>query len=1185
MAKLPRGTVTLLFTDIAGSTRMLQDLGRDRYVRALGVHRRLLREAFKRHGGVEVEMQGDSFHFAFIQARDAVAAAAEAQQALAGFDWQHEPIRVRIGIHTGEPVVVDNLFAGIDVHRAARVMSAGHGGQVLLSETTRALVEAELPQELSVVDLGEQWLKDLVRPERLCQLVVDGLPAEFPMLTTVEPGHASVPAGPPPKVEAIEVRAHRLQERKTVSVLVCDLFGLAGPPGGDPEDDQALAAQARRRVRREVEAFGGTVEKTIGDAVVAVFGAPLAHEDDAERAVRAGLRIVEAIVDDMDGGPSFQVTVGVDTGEAVVSHERAEGEDEALVVGAVVGRATRIQAGAPADGVVVGTETYRQTQRVFAYEELEHLHLKGAPEPIALWRATAPRARFGTDLTRSHTVPLVGRELERRLLESAFERAVHDDSVQLVTLVGEPGLGKSRLVAELFEYVDGQPALVRWRQGRCLPYGEGITFWALGEIVKAQAGILESDTAEAAAAKLDAAVPADESDREWLKARLAPLVGVDSGPAVEREEAYSAWRRFLEALASDGPAVIVFEDLHWADEALLAFLEYLADWAEGVPLLILCTARPELYERHPAWAGGKRNATSVNLARLSDDETARLISALLDAAVLPDDVQTLILERAGGNPLYAEEFVRMLGDRQLLVQSGGSLRLREGADVPFPEGIQALIAARLDTLTAERKAMLQDAAVLGKVFWAGAVAAMTGRDVGVVRDAFHELSRMELVRPARLSSMAGEAEYAFWHVLVRDVAYAQVPRAARSQKHRAAAEWIERQAPGRIEDLADVLAHHYMHALELARTAGAHAEAVELEARALRFLVLAGDRSLSLDVAQAGSYYARALDLAPSDHPERQVILMRRLEALRQSGRYVEGLEILDVALQTPGLSDLDVGLFRLEQGWMLSLAGRVEQAIEALEEGLDVTERGRDDVVGQLRLQLARALTIQGEFEPALEHVIESQRIFEEHENLRGLSMCARLEGDVYRKLERRDEAASTLERGLRLAESVGSVEELGGCLINLSLVEHERGALDAAIAYCRRAVAEFERIGHGSGRAQGYANLAQMLADAGAYEEALEYCERSQLVARGIGHALSIADTTDTMAAIALRRGELALAAARAEEAAALYLDIGAAPQAAQSLRIAAEAWEAQGEAGRAGASAERARALASQPEASPR
>jgi class 3 adenylate cyclase/tetratricopeptide (TPR) repeat protein len=681
------------------------------------------------------------------------------------------------------------------------------------------------------------------------------------------------------------------EERKVVTVLFCDLVGFtARSDSADPEDIRARIRPYHRRLRQEIERLGGIVEKFIGDAVMAVFGAPVAHEDDAERAVRAGLRILEAIDDlnEADQGLELSVRIGINTGEAVVALGAAPEAGEGIVTGDVVNTASRLQSAAPVSGIVVGAVTYRTTQDLFDYERLEPVQVKGKAERVEIWRATAARARFGTDLTRTHVTALVGRELELTLLRGTYERAVRDSAVQLVTVVGEPGVGKSRLVSEVFAHIDALPYLVRWRQGRCLPYGEGVSFWGLGEIVKAEAGILDSDPAETAAAKLDAVVPAGEADREWIRARLAPLVGLDTGPAAGHEEAFAAWRRFIELLAASRPTVLVFEDLHWADDAMLAFLEHLIEWSEGVPLLLLCTARPELYERQPGWAGGKRNAATVNLAPLSDEETSRLIAALLGRAVMPAELQALILERAGGNPLYAEEFVRMLNDRDLLVRTGGTLLLKEGAQIDLPDSVQALIAARLDTLSVERKALLQDAAVLGKVFWAGAAAVMSGRDEHAVRGDLHELSRKEFVRSVRASSIAGEDEYVFWHMLVRDVAYAQIPRAARARRHRAAAEWLEQRAPERVEDLADVLAYHYLQALELARSAAQGAEAAELEAPALRFLLLAGDRSLGLDVARAEAHYAKALELAAPGHPQRGEVLAGRAEALQYAGRHAE---------------------------------------------------------------------------------------------------------------------------------------------------------------------------------------------------------------------------------------------------------------------------------------------------------
>ena len=422
---------------------------------------------------------------------------------------------------------------------------------------------------------------------------------------------------------------------------------------------------------------------------------------------------------------------------------------------------------------------------------------------MSAWQAISATSRFGVDAEAAPPTPFVGRDRELRLLQDTFERMVGESAIQLVTITGEPGVGKTRLLAEFRTWVDDRAELVYWRQGRCLPYGDGITFWALGEIVKAHAGILESDAPAEAAAKLGQAV-AGADDAEWLQDRLGPLVGLAGGGQTDREESSRAWQRFIESIAADRPLVLLFEDLHWADDALLEFVERLVDWSSGLPILVLCTGRPELYESHPAWGGGKRNSTTVALSPLSQDETAHLIAALLEAAVLPAETQAALLDRAGGNPLYAEEYARLF------------LELGSAEDLPLPDSVQGLIAARLDTLPPDRKGLLQDAAVIGKVFWAGALESIGERSHEDVREGLHQLARKELLRPARLSSVEGQTEFSFWHALIRDVAYGQIPRSARAAKHEAAADWLEEMAGERVADHADLLAHHTTEALALA---------------------------------------------------------------------------------------------------------------------------------------------------------------------------------------------------------------------------------------------------------------------------------------------------------------------------------------------------------------------------------
>jgi class 3 adenylate cyclase/tetratricopeptide (TPR) repeat protein len=757
---------------------------------------------------------------------------------------------------------------------------------------------------------------------------------------------------------------HLAEERKVVTSLFCDLVGFtATSESADPEDVGRMLAAYFAMARAQIESHGGVVEKFIGDAVVGVFGVPAAHEDDPERAVRAALRIAEdAEALEAVGGTPLRLRIGINTGEALVRLGITPGSGEGFLAGDAINTASRLQSVAPEMGVAVGEATHEATAQVFDYEELEPATLKGKSEPVRVFHAKRPRARLGTDLTRTHETPFIGREIDLALLKGIFDKTVAAETVQLVTVVGEPGLGKSRIVAELATYIDAQPNLVIWRQGRCMPYGEGITFWALGEILKAHAGILESDAPNVAETKLDAVLP-EGSERAWFRQRLLPLLGIEATSSAEREELFTAWRRFLEQIAEERPTVLVFEDLHWADDAMLAFLEHLADRAEGVPMLVVGTARPELFERRPDY-GRLRNATPINLSPLSEEETARLVSTLLRTAVIPVELQQPILDRAGGNPLYAEEFVRLLKDRGLLVERGSSWELQDGAEVPFPDSVQALIAARLDTLGPEAKSMLADAAVVGKVFWAGAVAAMGDYDPADVTDTLRELSRKELVHPARRSSIEGESEHAFWHILTRDVAYAQLPRGSRASRHVAAARWIESKAPERSEDLADVLAYHYATALELARAAGETDLSAELEAPALRFLILAGERALGLDTAAALANFERALALTPPGHPDRARVLVRFGEAALDSARSAEAAAALEEAIsafhergdllaEVRAMFQLVAAIFVLGEARSYEIGAEALAILEPLPPG--------PELVGAL-IEVARARTLSGE-------------------------------------------------------------------------------------------------------------------------------------------------------------------------------------------------------------------------------
>jgi class 3 adenylate cyclase len=847
-----------------------------------------------------------------------------------------------------------------------------------------------------------------------------------------------------------EAPAPPREERKVVTVLFCDLVGsTARAEGADPEDVRALLSAYHERVRRELERFGGTVEKFIGDAVMALFGAPTAHEDDPERAVRAALAIREWAAEDGD----LQVRIGITTGEALVSLSANPQAGEAMASGDVVNTAARLQTAAPINGLVVDETTYRATERVIDYREHEPVEAKGKAQRVPIWQAVEARARFGVDVRPGVRAPLVGRKHELDALVGALARVRHEREPQLVTLIGMPGIGKSRLVWELFQAVGRDPELIYWRQGRSLPYGEGVTYWALGEMVKAQAGILETDKPELAAAKLSRVVSEllpDAAAARWVEAHLHPLVGISVPSGLsgdEHGEAFAAWRRFFETLAEQRPLVLVFEDLHFADDGLLDFVDHLVDWASGVPILVVCSARPELLARRPGWGGGKSNATTLSLAPLAEHETAALVHALLERTVLPAETQTSLLERAGGNPLYAEEFASMVAEHGAGVTDG---------ELPLPESVQGIIAARLDALPVEEKTLLQGAAVVGKVFWLGSAAAIAGLDLRTAEERLHRLQRREFVRRQRHSSVAEETEFAFRHLVVRDVAYGQIPRAARAEKHRLAAEWIG--LLGRPDDHAELLAHHYASALEFARAARQDTEAPAERARlALRD---AGDRAVGLGAnAAAARFYGAALELWPDDS-ERPHVLLRTGRARFDSAE--EGLEELEAAV---------AGLLAQGDG---ATAAEAESVL-----GSYFWRKGRNDLTNE---HDERAEALLKDAPPSASKAWVLTR-------LSGRHMVA----------DRADEAIRLGEQAIQMAEELGRDDILVEALNNVGTARANTGDWEGFHAL-ERAIALARKTNRNPSRAQG--NYAESLREYGDLRRSRELFEQARREAELRGH-----------------------------------------------------------------------------------
>ena len=857
------------------------------------------------------------------------------------------------------------------------------------------------------------------------------------------------------------------EERKVVTCLFCDLVGFtARAEQMDPEDVRRLLQPYHSRVRSELERFGGTVEKFIGDAVMAVFGAPIAHEDDPERAVRAALAIREALAE----AGELEIRIGITTGEALIALGARPEVGEGMASGDVVNTAARIQAAAPVGSVLVDETTYRATERAIEYGKAEPIEAKGKTSAISVWDALRARARVGVE--RVGGAPLVGREQELTLLRETFARVTRERRSQLLTLVGVPGIGKSRLVFELFQTIEsGDFGLVFWRHGRSLPYGDGVTFWALSEMVKAQAGILESDTPEDADEKLRQAVARfvpDAAEAGWVERHLRPLAGLETDEtwtADRRTEAFAAWRRFFEALAETRPLVLVFEDLHWADEALLDFVDHLVDWASGVPILALCTARPELLARRPVWGGGKVNSSTILLSPLSEEETTALVHALLGRSVIDAGVQARLLEHAGGNPLYAEEFTRMLAARP--------------GETILPETVQGIIAARLDTLPREEKELLQDAAVLGRVFWLGAL----GRERWRLEERLHSLERKEFVSRQRRTSVAGEDEYAFRHALVRDVAYEQIPKSERADKHFASAEWIE--SLGRTEDHAEMLAHHYGTAFDYARAADQDTSVFAERGRAA--LRDAGDRAFALNAfAPAARFYERALELWPAEDRAEVLLHYGRTLHVLADERCTDVLEAAAHALLEAGKQEhaAEAHAFLTDA---LHQQGSRDRAFEHLERALMlVSDAPASPANARVLTEASRVLTLGDQ--PS-EGLAIGQEAFEMAEELDLTELSARALNNVgvarwalgdYRG------GIADLERSVELGLAVGSPEAARG-YHNLASIVWFLGELPRSTELFEKAAQVGERLGGLRQSRASRAVLCSAYQITGAWEEAL--------------------------------------------------------------------------------------------------
>ncbi|HST87967.1 MAG TPA: adenylate/guanylate cyclase domain-containing protein, partial [Ktedonobacterales bacterium] len=724
------------------------------------------------------------------------------------------------------------------------------------------------------------------------------------------------------------------EQRRVVSVLFADVTGsTAMADAMDAEDVRSLLGAFFARMARAIHRHGGTVEKYIGDAVMAVFGLPIAHEDDPIRAVRAALDMQAALRDyneqrrAMDAGAvELQMRIGINTGEVVAASGAAEGRDF-LITGDPVNVAARLQQTAAPGGILVGPRTYRGTTGAVVYRALAPITVRGKSRPIRVWEAVSlveqeaapsPRPR-GVQGVRT---PLVGRDAELSLLRALYARVVGERRPHLVTIVGAPGVGKTRLAREFIETTRAEDAAggrsPLFLHGRCPQYGEAITYWPLSEMLRALGGFTAMDAPETARRKLLAAVREalrmagrdEDADAETLAAYLGYTIGIETperrqallpGESQQMQEGlFRAWRVFFEALAARRPLLLLVDDIQWADDILLDLLEYVAAKAGEVSLLMICPARPELLERRPGWGGGRRNYVILGLEALTDGDAERLVRELLPGDDVPERLRRGILRKGEGNPFYFEEIVRMLVDRGILVrdEATGNWRIApewEGSeelyDPAIPDTVQGVLAARLDLLSEPERDVLQHAAVIGRYFWPEALIALHPHLRDQLGAALEALRAKDLIHESERSEASvaptGVQLYTFNHALTREVTYATIPRTRRAHEHQQVAKFLEGLAKGREAEFADVIAQHYRQYYAQANLSRERNGARRLAVRdkVVHYLTLAGEQAAGRHAgAKAARYFTDALalleeDARAEDVPARVQLYMRRGDA------------------------------------------------------------------------------------------------------------------------------------------------------------------------------------------------------------------------------------------------------------------------------------------------------------------
>ncbi len=851
------------------------------------------------------------------------------------------------------------------------------------------------------------------------------------------------PATPPPAVTA---------ERRLVSVLFADLVGFTTlAEGRDAEDTRELLTRYFDLSRDVIERYGGTVEKFIGDAVMAVWGAPVAREDDAERSVRAALDLVDAV---RSLGAGISARAGVLTGEAAVT---LGATNQGMVAGDLVNTASRLQSAAAPGTVLVGEATERAASGAIAFEPAGEQALKGKASPIPAWRALRVVAeRGGKGRSDTLEAPFVGRDDELRLLKDLFHATSRERRARLVSIIGPAGIGKSRLAWEFTKYLDGLVEQVWWHDGRSPAYGEGISFWALGEMVRGRCRLLETDDAATTRTKVAATlaehVP-DEVERRWIEPALLALLGVGSG--VGSEQLFGAWRTFFERLAATAPVVMVFEDHHYADTGLLDFVDHMLEWSRNVPIYVMTLARPELLERRPDWGAGKRNFFSMYLEPLSEPAMRAMLAGLVPG--LPEGAVRAIVGRADGIPLYAVETVRMLvAQGRLAVDDGVYRPVGDLTTLAVPETLTALIASRLDGLAPEDRALVSDAAVLGQSFTVAALAAVSGTEPSALEPRLRALVRRELLTVEADTRSPELGQYAFVQALIREVAYNTLARTDRKVRHLAAARFFEGIGS---DELAGALAGHYLAAHGNAAE-GPEADALGTQARIA--LDAAAERAAALGSHEQAVTFLRQALTVTTDPAEEAALLERAGESASNAGHHDEAEVLLRGAVERlrasgdrPAVAQAIATL-----GRALLSPFRTEQALAVLEPAAEeFADMAADPGVIAILGQLSRAYMLNEEPDHAIQVADRALAAAERADLVDIVADTLVTLGSAYGNAGRGYQGRAEIQGGLDLAERHGLVAIALRARLNLGALPNIDPA--PALENNRRGLAEARRLG----------------------------------------------------------------------------------------------------------------------------